>query len=89
MYTAVYTQTFERDLKRAIRRGKDIWKFKAVAEALLAGQALPPRHRDHQLVGNYAGRRDCHIEGDWVLIYKIAGTYLIFERMGTHADLFE
>jgi mRNA interferase YafQ len=89
MFTPAYTRQFERDLKRAIRRGKNIEKFKIVARTLLAGQPLDPIHRDHRLVGNYAGRRDCHLESDWLLIYKIDGGRLIFERMGTHADLFK
>jgi len=89
MYVPVYTRQFERDLKLAMRRGKNIEKFKIIARTLLSGQALDPIHRDHRLVGNYTGRRDCHIESDWLLIYKIAGRRLIFERMGTHSDLFK
>jgi mRNA interferase YafQ len=88
MRVPVYTAQFERDLKLAQRRGKDLEKFKSVARVLLAGQSLDPLHRDHRLVGNYEGRRDCHLESDWLLIYKIDGDRLIFERMGTHADLF-
>ena len=89
MYIPVYTRQFERDLKLAVRRGKNIDKFKIVASTLLAGQPLDAMHRDHRLVGNYAGRRDCHIESDWLLIYKIEAQRLIFERMGTHSDLFK
>ena len=89
MRTPVYTRQFERDLKLALRRGKNLEKFKIIARTLLAGLPLDPIHRDHRLVGNYAGRRDCHIESDWLLIYKIDGDHLIFERMGTHADLFK
>ena len=89
MRTPVYTRQFERDLKLALRRGKNLEKFKIIARTLLAGQPLDPIHRDHRLVGNYAGRRDCQIESDWLLIYKIHGDHLIFERMGTHADLFK
>lgn len=89
MYSPVYTKQFEKDLKLAKRRGKKIEKFKTVAETLLAGLPLSPLYRDHQLTGNYVGRRDCHIESDWVLVYKIEGVFLIFERMGTHSDLFK
>ena len=89
MYAPVYTRQFERDLKRAVRRGKNIEKFKMVARTLLAGEALDPIHRDHRLVGSYAGRRDCHIESDWLLVYKTDGDRSIFERMGTHSDLFK
>ncbi|MFH1969297.1 MAG: type II toxin-antitoxin system YafQ family toxin [Verrucomicrobiota bacterium] len=55
----------------------------------MADQPLDLIHRDHRLVDNYVGRRDCHIESDWVLIYKIENNLLIFERMGTHSDLFK
>jgi mRNA interferase YafQ len=89
MYTPVYTRQFERDLKRAVRRGKNVEKFKIMARTLLAGQTLDAIHRDHRPVGNFAGRRDCHIESDWLLIYKIEEKRLIFERMGTHSDLFK
>ncbi|MBI2441560.1 MAG: type II toxin-antitoxin system YafQ family toxin [Lentisphaerae bacterium] len=88
MYAPVYTRQFEKDMKRARRRGKNLEKFKIVVRTLLAGQRLDPIHRDHRLVGNYVGRRDCHIESDWVLIYKIESHRIIFERMGTHSDLF-
>jgi mRNA interferase YafQ len=46
-------------------------------------------HRDHRLVGNYAGRRECHLESDWLLIYKTEEIRIIFERTGTHSDLFK
>ena len=89
MYTPVYTRQFERDLKLAVRRGKNIDKFKIMARTLLAGRPLDAIHRGHRLVGDFAGRRDCHIESDWLLIYKIEEHRLIFERMGTHSDLFK
>jgi len=89
MYTPVYTHQFAKDVKRAERRGKNLEKFKLIAQTLLAGQRLDPIHRDHKLIGNYLGRRDCHIESDWILIYKIFENQLIFERMGTHSDLFK
>lgn len=89
MYTPVYTRQFEKDLRRCQRRGKNMDKFKMVAETLLAGQPLDAIHRDHKLIGDHVGRRDCYIESNWLLLYKIDGTRLIFERTGTHADLFK
>ena len=89
MYTPVYTKQFEKDLARCMRRNKNLEKFKILARTLLSGKPLDPIHRDHKLTGNYVGRRDCHIESDWVLIYKLDGKNLIFERMGTHSDLFK
>lgn len=89
MYTPLYTKQFEKDIKRCRRRGKDLEKFKILARTLLAGRPPDAIHRDHKLIGNRIGRRDCHIESDWVLIYRIDGDCLIFERTGTHADLFK
>ena len=89
MYTPVYTRPFEKDANRCVRRGKHMEKFKILIRTLLSGQPLDPIHRDHKLSGNLVGRRYCHIESDWVLIYRIDGTHLILERMGTHSDLFK
>jgi mRNA interferase YafQ len=89
MYTPIYTKQFEKDLKRSRRRGKNIEKFKILAKTLIAGKKLDPLHRDHKLAGNYVGRRDCHMESDWLLIYKIDADHIIFERTGTHSDLFK
>ncbi len=91
MHRIFTTSRFDRDLKRAARRKKDLSKLKGVMQALAAGENLPARNRDHPLIGNYIGRRECHIEPDWLLIYKLnekAGE-IIFERTGTHADLFK
>jgi len=85
----VYTRQFEKDLKRCLHRGKNPEKFKIIARTLLAGEPLDAIHRDHNLVGDWQGRRDCHIESDWLLIYKIDGERLVFERMGSHSDLFK
>lgn len=89
MFTPVYTKQFEKDVKRCVRPGKNMEKFKILARTLLSGNPLDAIHRDHKLAGNLVGRRDCHVESDWVLIYRIEGSFLIFERMGTHSDLFE
>ncbi len=83
-----YTTQFERDLRLAERRGKDIGKLKAILKALIHEEPLPERQRDHPLPGNYKGRRECHIESDWLLIYKLVNNEIIFERTGSHNDLF-
>ncbi len=88
MRRPVYTRQFERDVKRAKRRGKNLDKLKIIARTLIEGGKLDPLQRDHRLVGDYHGRRECHIEADWLLIYKIEGDRLVFERTGSHADLF-
>ena len=84
-----YTNQFERDLRRMQKRGKDIGKLKLVLTALIQEEPLAERHRDHALVGNFRGRRECHIEPDWLLIYLVVEDEITFERTGTHADLFE
>lgn len=89
MYTPVYTKQFEKDTGRCVRRGKNMEKFKILVLSLLSGKSLDPIHRDHKLLGNLVGRRDCHIESDWVLVYRTDGEHLVFERMGTHSDLFK
>jgi mRNA interferase YafQ len=83
-----YTRQFERDLKRMKKRGKDPRHLRGILQRLIAQEPLEPRYRDHKLIGNYKGRRECHIQPDWLLIYKIEGNSILFERTGTHSDLF-
>ncbi len=83
-----YTKQFDRDLKRMLKRGKDSARIKLVITKLINEELLAPKHKDHKLVGKFTGRRECHVEPDWLLIYKIAGDEICFERTGTHADLF-
>jgi len=82
------TNQFKKDIKRIQKRGKDLEKIKAAITLLLAGSPLPPKNRDHQLGGNWSGHRDCHIEPDWILIYKALDDEIRLERTGTHSDLF-
>ena len=88
MFIPVYTKQFEKDTKRVRRRGKNLEKFKIAVRTLLGGQLLDLIHRDHQIKGDYPGRRECHIESDWLLVYKVEASRIVFERMGTHSDLF-
>jgi len=89
MLTPVYTRQFEKDVKRMKKRGKNLAKLKIIMRSLLADEPVDPIHRDHKLIGTWKGRRECHIESDWLLIYKIDPERIIFERNGTHADLFQ
>lgn len=72
-----------------LKRGKDIKKISAVVRMLANGETLPPQFRDHALSGDLIGFRDCHIENDWGLIYKIQNDILILTLAdtGTHSDL--
>ncbi len=90
MLKPTYTKRFEKDIKLAKKRGKDLDKFKWIALKLLNDEPLLPKYRDHPLIGNYANSRECHIEPDWLLIYrKVDKQAIIFERIGTHSDLFK
>lgn len=88
MLQQIYTTKFTKDITRCAKRGKDLKKIEVVINNLSSGQKLEAKYKDHNLIGNYAGRRECHIEPDWLLIYKIDNNNIIFERTGTHADLF-
>ena len=83
-----YTNQFKKELDLMLRRGKDKQKIVAVITSLVNQKSLEPKHRDHALSGNFKGRRDCHIEPDWLLIYKVDGEGIVFERTGTHSDIF-
>ena len=80
---------FRRDVKLAQRRGKDMSKLRVLILLLIEGTPLPPRYKDHPLSGDWEHHRDCHIEPDWLLLYKIDGNDLYLVRTGTHADLFD
>ena len=88
MRSPSYSGQFQRDVKLAERRGKDMRKLKQILSLLIAGQALPARLKDHPLKGEWKGCPDLHIEPDWLLIYRVDGKTVRFERTGTHADLF-
>ena len=75
--------------KRIKNQNKDPDQLKAVIEKLVAGEKLEPKYRDHQLSGNWKDHRDCHIESDWILIYRIEDEDLILERTGSHSELFK
>ncbi len=82
------TSQFKKDFKRIKKRGKDLGKLKEVVGVIAGGGVLEERHRDHALSGKWSGSRDCHIEPDWLLIYRVDGEILFLERTGSHSDLF-
>ncbi len=89
MLKPIYTKQFEKDLKLCIKRGKDKEKIKVVIEKLGNEKKLEARYKNHKLSGSFVGRKECHIEPDWLLIYKIETEHIIFERTGSHSDLFK
>ena len=90
-YKPEYTTRIKRQLKTLMKRGYDMDLFKEVVGMLLDGKPLPPKYRDHPLRGDKRGYRDCHIQNDWVLIYKIdkGVLKLILSETGTHSDILE
>ncbi len=79
---------FKKDVKRLVKRGKNILKLKSIITSLVNADQLPARYKDHQLRGTLKDCRECHIEPDWLLMYRIEGSTLCLIRTGTHSDLF-
>ena len=90
MYAIRPTNKFRQDLKLCQKRGYNMQAITDVIKKLAAGETLPPKNRDHELSGNYKGFWECHIQPDWLLIYRINNNDLILflSRTGTHSDLF-
>ena len=84
-----YKNKFKKDVKKAEKRGKNMEKLKKVIVLLSNEIDLPISCREHQLSGNYVNHYECHIEPDWLLIYKKDESVIVFERTGTHSDLFK
>ncbi len=89
MLDIVFTNRFDKSMKLAKKRGKDLAKAEKVVEFLRAEQPLPEKLKDHPLIGNYKGTRECKIEPDWLLIYYISDNVLYLVDTGTHSDLFD
>jgi len=89
MLSVVYRNKFRKNLEQMIRRGKDPEKIKLLIIALVNALPLEQKQKDHALTGNFKRFRECHIEPDWLLIYRIEADILYLERTGTHSDLFK
>ena len=90
MLEIILSNQFKRDLKLAAKRGYDLDLLDSVVTKLANQEELPAKYRDHFLTGKYAGFRECHIQPDWLLVYRTEETELILflSRTGTHSDLF-
>lgn len=88
--TVKLTTIFKKDYKMAMKRGRKLELLDKVITTLALGGNLPNENRDHDLHGNWKGYRECHIQPDWLLIYKIEKDVLVLTltRTGTHSDLF-
>lgn len=90
MLNIVPSNQFRKDLRLAKKRGLRLELLTTVVNTLAAGEPLDMKYRDHSLTGNYRGFRECHIEPDWLLVYRIDADdlELFLFRTGTHSDLF-
>ena len=90
-YSIERTTQFKKDFKLAEKQGLDMAELEKVIAILANGDTLPQEYRDHELKGDYVGYRECHIEPDWLLIYKIYENVLILSlvRTGSHSRLFK
>ena len=89
MLDIVASNQFKKDLKLAKKRGYRIDKLREVVRKLANGEELEAKYRDHVMIGDYIGFRECHIEPDWLLVYRIQENVLelYLFRTGTHSDL--
>lgn len=85
------TTQFKKDFKLVMKRGLKIKLLEDVIAALAMGETLPEKNKDHALTGNWVGHRECHIQPDWLLVYRIEDNVLVLTlaRTGTHSDLFD
>jgi mRNA interferase YafQ len=90
MLNPTFTGPFKKDRKLVKKRNKDMDKLTEVLDMLINEQPLLPKHEDHPLHGEYQGKRECHIEPDWLLIYRVEkkDREVVFYRTGSHSDLY-
>lgn len=90
MLDIILSNRFKKDLKLISKRGYDLDLLDTIVERLARRETLEAKYRDHELSGSCKGFRECHIEPDWLLVYRIDGDALILflSRTGTHSDLF-
>jgi mRNA interferase YafQ len=89
--SAEFTKRFLKDWERLNRSGRfDMVRLKEVVLLLIANDGpLDPQWLDHALKGNWANHRECHVGGDFLVVYRIEEDTVVFVRTGTHAELFE
>lgn len=89
-YTVKVTARFRKDYKSALKRKRDIKLLEDVVAALAMGETFPEKNKDHALTGKWAGYHKCHIQPDWLLVYRVEDDVLVLTltRTGTHSDIF-
>ena len=80
---------FKKDYKRIARTGRNTTRLFDAVTFLQAGEPLPPHYRDHALTGDWKDYRECHLGGDWLLIYQLTDEVVVLVRTGTHTELFD
>jgi len=88
MKKIIRSNQFKRDYKKLVKQGKNIGLLKTTIKLLVNNKDLSKKMLDHKLNGNWKGNRECHIQPDWLLIYKTTPTKLELVRTGSHSDLF-
>jgi mRNA interferase YafQ len=88
MLILVWQSQFKKDFKKINKSGLNLEKLSHIISLLQNNKPLPTKNRNHKLKGNYVDCWECHIEPDWLLIYKLTSTELILIRMGSHSELF-
>lgn len=88
MRDVILKKHFKKDVERIKRTGREMSRLREVIGLLAEGVPLPTNNRDHQLVGNFSDYRECHLGGDWLLLYQIRDNTVILVRTGSHSDLF-
>ena len=91
MLEIVLSNRFKKDLKMSKKRGYNLDLLNDIVEKLARQEPLPKKNRDHSLTGDFIGFRECHIQTDWLLVYRVNDEELILflTRTGTHSDLFD
>lgn len=87
-YIPAYTSQFKKDLATLEKQQKDIKKLVEVMDTLLIGKNLPAKYHATKLNDNFKNHIECKIEADWILIYKLEGREVIFERTGSESELY-
>jgi mRNA interferase YafQ len=90
MLKPTFIKPFRKQLNLMEKRRMNISKLREVMDMIINEKPLPPERHNHPLHGNWEGSFECHIQGDWVLIYKLnpEASTVTFQRTGSHSDLF-
>jgi len=88
MLELVHKRSFLKDAQKAKERGKDMAKLTPIINLLIAEKPLPAKYNNHKLSGQFNGYWECHVEPNWLLVYKKTPTEIILANLGTHSDLF-